>query len=97
VQTEGADVAVPDPYLNWSGAPKHWVDVPAQRRHPHSPEQLGDDPFHVCSGDGASSRGEWSVAAVALAVAVAAFILIGAGSSASESDPPPAERTTSVP
>jgi hypothetical protein len=29
-------VAQPDPYQNWTGAPKHWVGIPAQRQVPPS-------------------------------------------------------------
>jgi hypothetical protein len=80
-------VATPDPYQHWSGAPKHWVHVPAQRNSPPGPDELdaagssNDDP-------GRASRGEWTVAAIALAVAVAAFVLIGTGSTMTEPPPP---------
>jgi hypothetical protein len=82
-------VATPDPYQYWSGAPKHWVDVPAQRRRPPAPEQLDAAVRHLPDRDGSSSRGEWGVAAVALAVAVAAFVLIGICSARSAPDAPP--------
>jgi hypothetical protein len=85
-------VTTPDPYQYWSGAPKHWVHVPAQRRNPPSPEQLDAAARRWPGWDDSSSRGEWSVAAVALAVAVAAFVLIGTVSAMSEHDAPPPSR-----
>jgi hypothetical protein len=72
-------VATPDPYQQWSGAPKHWVHVPAQRSGPPGPDEL-DAAADCPSGDyGSASRGGWTVVAIALAVAVAAFVLIGTG------------------
>ena len=83
-------MATPDPYQNWSGAPKHWVHVPAQRSGPPAPDELdaaGGDP----GGEpGRVTRGEWTVAAIALAVAVAAFVLIGTGSAVTAHETPPA-------
>jgi hypothetical protein len=86
-------VATPDPYQHWSGAPKHWVHVPAQRKGPPGPEELdaatggpGDEPGRI-------TRGEWTVAAIALAVAVAAFVLIGTGSAVTGRETPPAPAT----
>ncbi|MHA6627912.1 hypothetical protein ACU61A_20945 [Pseudonocardia sichuanensis] len=86
-------MATPDPCHHWSGAPKQWVDVPAQRRRPPSPEQLDAAARRWPGWDDASSREEWSVAAVALAVAVAAFILVGTVSAITEHDTPPPVRT----
>jgi len=82
-----------DPYRNWSGAPKHWVDIPAQRHCPPAPEQLDVIARHLGVGDDTGSGAEWSVAAVALAVAVAAFVLIGTGSAVTDGEGPPAQRT----
>jgi hypothetical protein len=85
-------VATPDPYQHWSGAPKHWVHVPAQRNRPPGPDQL--DAAAGSPGEPARvSRGEWTVAAIALAVAVAAFVLIGTGSAVIGGDAPPQGRT----
>jgi hypothetical protein len=88
-------VATPDPYQYWSGAPKHWVHVPAQRQNPPAPEQL-EHARRRCSvwnRNRPRQFGEWSVAAVALAVAVAAFVLIGTGSTVASRDVPPPDRT----
>jgi hypothetical protein len=87
-------VATPDPYQRWSGAPKHWVHVPAQRCCPPSPDRLDAAAGRPAAEDGSPSRGEWTVAAIALAVAVAAFILIGSGAAVTEEGAPPPERTT---
>lgn len=86
-------MATPDPYQYWSGAPKHWVDVPAQRRCPPTAEQL-DATARWPGWDDSSWRGEWGVAAVALAVAVAAFVLVGTVSAMTEHDAPPPTRTS---
>ena len=85
-------MATPDPYQNWSGAPKHWVYVPAQRRCPPTPEQLDAS---KCAWERSASRhhGEWTVAAVAVAVAVAAFVLIGTGGADEHREEPASERT----
>ncbi len=85
-------MATPNPYQNWSGAPKHWVHVPAQRQCPPTPEQLARS---SCAGERTARRqlGEWSVAAVAVAVAVAAFVLIGTGGTAEQREEPAPERT----
>ena len=82
-------MATPDPYQYWSGAPKHWVNVPAQRHCPPAPEQLDATARQWPGWEDPSSRAEWSVAAVALAVAVAAFVLVGIGSAITERDTPP--------
>jgi hypothetical protein len=82
-------VATPDPYQYWSGAPKHWVNVPAQRRCPPEPEQLDAAARQWPGREDPDSRAEWSVAAVALAVAVAAFVLVGIGSAITEQHAPP--------
>ena len=89
-------MATPDPYQNWSGAPKHWVHVPAQRQSPPGPEQLeyAQQRCSTWDRDRARQFGEWSVAAVALAVAVAAFVLIGTGSAVPDRDNPPPQRTS---
>lgn len=90
-------MATLDPYQNWSGAPKHWVDVPAQRICPPTPEQLDAAPRPPGAGEDTAVRAEWSVAAVALAVAVAAFVLIGiAGAVTAETPPPDRTNGTSV-
>ncbi len=86
-------MATPDPYQNWSGAPKHWVHVPAQRSGPPGPDELdlaaGGEPVRV-------TRGEWTVAGIALAVAVAAFVLIGTGSAVTGPESPPVQGTSGV-
>jgi hypothetical protein len=87
-------VATPDPYHEWSGAPKHWVHVPTQRCCSPSPDQLDAAAEHPCAEDGSASRGEWTVAAIALAVAVAAFVVIGAGGAETEENAPPPLRTS---
>ncbi len=90
-------MATLDPYQDWSGAPKHWVNVPAQRNCPPTPEQL--DAAHGPRGawEDTGLRAEWSVAAVALAVAVAAFVLIGiAGAVTADTPPPDRTNGTSV-
>ena len=74
-------MATPDPYQSWSGAPKHWVHVPAQRNGSPAPDQLDA----AAAGNpgrerGGVARGGWTVAAIALAVALVAFVLIGMGS-----------------
>jgi hypothetical protein len=84
-------VATPDPY-HWSGAPKHWVHVPAQRNCPPGPDQLHAAAGSPNSEHGRVSRGGWTVAAIALAVALAAFVVIGTGSAVT--DAPPPERGT---
>ena len=86
-------MATPDPYQHWSGAPKHWVHVPAQRRCPPSPDQLDAAAGSPGGKHGRVSRGGWTVAAIAVAVAVAAFVLISTGSAAPQLDAPPQERT----
>jgi hypothetical protein len=87
-------VATPDPYQYWSGAPKHWVHVPAQRRCPPSPDELAAAGQRAVARD-PGRRGEWAVAAVALAVAVAAFVLIGTGGAVADEDVPRPERSVS--
>ena len=67
-------MATPDPYQEWSGAPKHWVHVPAQRNGPPGLDELD---AAGNSEHGRDSRGGWTVAAIALAVAVAVFVLLG--------------------
>ena len=85
-------MATPDRYQNWSGAPKHWVQVPAQRQCPPTPEQL--DATRCAWEPAAAPRyGEWSVAAVAVGVAVAAFVLIGTGGPDEQREEPAPERT----
>jgi hypothetical protein len=84
-------VGTPDPYQNWSGAPKHWVYVPAQRSGPPGPDELGTVPDGPGGEPGRVTRGEWTVAAIALAVAVAAFVLIGTGSAVTGPESPPAQ------
>jgi hypothetical protein len=86
-------VATPDPYQHWSGAPKHWVHVPAQRSGPPGPDEL--DAAGPSDERGRVTRGELTVAAIALAVAVAAFVLIGTGS-AVPSHQPPLHQGTSI-
>lgn len=91
-------MSTPNPYSNWSGAPKHWGHIPAQRSHPPSPDQLDDGKPDAEDGaeDGRASRGEWTVAAIALAVAVAAFVLIGVSGGVTKEDTPPPERTNAT-
>ncbi|GAA5131089.1 hypothetical protein [Pseudonocardia adelaidensis] len=72
-------MATPDPYQYWSGAPKHWVHVPAQRSGPPAPHQLDAAPGGPAGEVGRGERGGWTVAAIALAVALVAFLLIAAG------------------
>jgi hypothetical protein len=84
-------VATPDPYQHWSGAPKQWVDVPAQRHRPPTPEQLDAVARQWPGWGDSSSRSEWGVAAVALAVAVAAFVAVGLASAVTAQEPPPRE------
>jgi hypothetical protein len=89
-------VATPDPYQSWSGAPKHWVHVPAQRSAPPARDEL--DAVTGPSGEpGRITRGEWTVAAIALAVAVAAFVLIGTGTAVTGHEAPPAHPTPGEP
>jgi hypothetical protein len=90
---EGADVATPDPYQHWSGAPKHWVHVPAQRNGPPGPDQLDAAAGSPSGEHGRVPRAGWTVAAIALAVAVAAFVLIGTGSAMTSGDAPPQGQT----
>lgn len=86
-------MATPDPYQHWSGAPKHWVDVPAQRQSPPAPDELDAAAREPSTETCRPSRGEWTVAAIAVAVAVAAFVLIGTGSAVTDGKAPPPERT----
>jgi hypothetical protein len=86
-------VATPDPYHEWSGAPKHSAHVPTQRCCSPSPDQLDAAAQYPGTEDGEGSRGEWTVAAIALAVAVAAFVLIGTGGTETEEGAPPPQRT----
>jgi hypothetical protein len=86
-------VATPDPYQHWSGAPKHWVHVPAQRRCPPASDQLDAAAGSPGGEQGRIARGEWTVAAIAVAVAVAAFVLIGTGSAVTGHEGPPADHT----
>jgi hypothetical protein len=86
-------VATPDPYQHWAGAPKHWVNVPAQRQSPPSPDELDAAAREPNAGTGRPFRGEWTVATIALAVAVAAFVLIGSGSALPDDELSPPERT----
>jgi hypothetical protein len=73
-------VATPDPYQSWSGAPKHWVHVPAQRNSSPAPDQLDTAaPGSPCPERGGFSRGGWAVAAIALTMALVALVLIGTG------------------
>ena len=87
-------MATPDPYHEWSGAPKHWVHVPTQRCCPPSSDHLDAVAQRPGAEDGSASRGEWTVAAIALAVAVAAFVVIGAGGAETEENAPPPLRTS---
>lgn len=72
-------MATPDPYQSWSGAPKHWVHVPAQRDSSPAPDELDT----AAAEDGVRrerarvSRGGWAAIAIAIAVALVAFVLIG--------------------
>lgn len=85
-------MATPDPYQHWSGAPKHWVHVPAQRSGPPGPDEL--DAAVAPGGEpGRVSREGWTVAAIALAVAVAAFVLIGTGSTVTGDESPSQQGT----
>ena len=86
-------MATPDPYQNWSGAPKHWVHVPAQRNCSPGPDELHPAAGSQDDEDGRASRAEWTIAAVALAVAVAAFVLIGTGSAMPGHEAPLPQRT----
>jgi hypothetical protein len=86
-------VATPDPYQHWSGAPKHWVHVPAQRSGPPAPDELDAAADGPSAEYGRGSRGGWTVAAIALAVAVAAFVLIGTGSAMTGHEGPPPQDT----
>ena len=86
-------MATPDPYRHWSGAPKHWVYVPAQRSGPPGPDEL-DAAADSPSGEyDRVSRGGWTVAAIALAVAVAVFVLIGTGGAMTGHEGPPPRDT----
>jgi hypothetical protein len=89
-------VATPDPYQHWSGAPKHWVHVPAQRNGPPGPDELDTAADGPGSENGRVTRGEWTVAAIALAVAIAAFVLIGSGSAVTGHESPPQQGTPGV-
>jgi hypothetical protein len=86
-------VTTPNPYSNWSGAPKHWVHVPEQRQSPPPPEQLDAAAQELSAEPSRPTRGEWTVAAIALAVAVGAFVLIGTGGATTERETSPPERT----
>jgi hypothetical protein len=86
-------VATPDPYQHWSGAPKHWVHVPAQRHRSPAPDQVDAAAGEPGGEHTGTSHGEWAVAAVALAVAVAVVVLIGNGRAVTEGDVLPQERT----
>ena len=86
-------MATPDPYQHWSGAPKHWVHVPAQRSGPPAPDELDAAAGDPTGEPGRVTRGGWTVAAIALAVAVAAFVLIGTGSAVTGHESPPAAST----
>ncbi len=98
---------MPDPYQSWSGAPKHWVEVPLQRQGPPDPEELAIRPrvrgawrcrTERCQalryGTAGHHRAEWAVAALALIVALAAFVLIGLGGSVADADGPPPPGTS---
>ncbi|TWF75537.1 hypothetical protein FHX44_111421 [Pseudonocardia hierapolitana] len=89
-------MATPDPYQHWSGAPKHWVHVPAQRSGPPGPDELDAAAGSPGGEYGRASRGGWTVAAIALAVAVAAFVLIGTGSAMTGHEAPPPQDTPGV-
>ena len=90
-------MGTPDPYQHWSGAPKHWVHVPAQRNRPPGPDQLDAAAESSPGGEhGRVSRGGWTVAAIALAAAVAVFVLIGTGSAVTDDDAPPREPANST-
>ena len=86
-------MATPDPYQRWSGAPKHWVHVPAQRTGPPGSDELDAAAGSPSGEPGRVSRGELAVAGIAIAVAVAAFVLIGTGSALTEHESPPQQRT----
>lgn len=85
-------MAMPDPYQQWSGAPKHWVHVPAQRHRSPSPDEV-DAAAGEQDPEPGTSLGVWAVAAVALAVAVAVVALIGTGRAVTEGDALPQEPT----
>ncbi|QYN37933.1 hypothetical protein K1T35_12215 [Pseudonocardia sp. DSM 110487] len=87
-------MATPDPYQHWSGAPKHWVHVPAQRNGPPGPDELDAAGGKQSGEPGRVSRGELAVAAIALAVALAALIVIGTGSAMTSPETPPAQGTS---
>jgi hypothetical protein len=86
-------VATPDPYQQWSGAPKHWVHVPAQRHRSPSADQVDAAAGEPGGEQTGTPRGGWVVAAVALAVAVAVVVLIGNGRAVTEGDARPQEPT----
>jgi hypothetical protein len=85
-------VATPDPYQQWSGAPKHWVHVPAQRHRSPSSDQVDAAAGEPGEHPG-TARAEWVVAAVALAVAVLVVVLVGNGRAVTEGDVLPQEPT----
>jgi hypothetical protein len=89
-------VGTPDPYQHWSGAPKHWVHVPAQRSGPPGPDELDAAAGSPGGEYGAVARGGWTVAAIALAVAVAVFVLIGTGSGTTGHEAPPPQDAPGV-
>jgi hypothetical protein len=92
---EKSAVAPSDPYQRWSGAPKHWVEIPAQR---HSPPQVPASvpppvrvrvPVRVI----APLRRHRRAAAVVLvalvaAAAVAVVAIVGPGTSLARLDAP---------
>jgi hypothetical protein len=82
-------VAKPDPYQRWSGAPKHWVEIPAQRQSPPSFTAPGI-PHPVRSTVPPRSAMPSRAVLAALAVTVTALLLsmTGPGSSVADLDQP---------
>jgi len=85
-------VATPDPYHHWSGAPKHWVQVPAQRSGPPAPDEL-EAAAARGGAPGRARNGQLTVAAIALALLAAAFALLGTGGAVTGAESAPPEAT----
>ena len=90
MECEKSAVASSDPYQQWSGAPKHWVDIPPQRQASPPVPAAVPAPVRVRVPIRAITprRRHRRAVAVALAAAVAVVALVGPGTSVAGLDRP---------
>ena len=86
VEGESA-VGQSDPYQRWSGAPKHWVEIPAQRQGP-PPTLRTPAPARARPPRRREAVVVGLAAAVTIAVTVAVVVLTGPDTSVARLDGP---------